>query len=61
MARQMTLQSMFTPIDKGKLEERVERDSAILSKNLELEKAMEQEVVKHLVGRLNTRRKPSPK
>jgi hypothetical protein len=41
---------MFTPIDKGELEEHVERDFVILSKNLELEKAME-EVVKRSVGR----------
>jgi hypothetical protein len=51
MARQLTLQSMFIPIDKGELEEHVERDFAILSKNLELEKAMEEEVVKWTVGR----------
>jgi hypothetical protein len=37
---------MFTPIDKGELEEHVECDFAISSKNLELEKAMEEKVVK---------------
>jgi hypothetical protein len=42
---------MFTPIDKGELEEHVQRDFAILSKNLELENAMEEEVVKRPVGR----------
>jgi hypothetical protein len=51
MARQLTLQSMFTLIDKGELEEHMERDFAILSKNLELEKAMEEEVVKRPVRR----------
>ena len=51
MARQLTLESMFTPIDKGELEEHVEHNFAILSKNLELEKAMEEEVVKWPVGR----------
>ena len=51
MARQLTLQSMFTPIDKEELEEHVEHDFAILSKNLELEKAMEEDVVKRPVER----------
>ena len=51
MARQLTLQSMFTPIDNGELEEHVECNFAILSKTLELEKAMEEEVVKRLVER----------
>ena len=51
MARQKTLQCMFSPINKEEMEVCVERDFAALSTRMELEKAMEKEVVKRRVGR----------
>jgi len=51
MAKQKTLQSIFTVIDKKKMEDCVEHEFVTLGKRLELEKAMEKEVVKYHVGR----------
>lgn len=51
MARQKTLHSMFTSIDKEEMHLLVERDFEALSTKLEVEKAMKSEAVKRSVGR----------
>ena len=51
MARQKTLESMFASINKEEMELFVERDFDTLNTRLEVEKAMESEVVKRSVGR----------
>jgi hypothetical protein len=51
MARQKTLESMFAPINKEEMKVFVEHDFDTLNTRLEVEKAMESEVVKQSVGR----------
>jgi hypothetical protein len=51
LARQKTLESMFAPINKDDMEVFVECDFDTLNTMLEVEKAMESEVVKWSVGR----------
>jgi hypothetical protein len=51
MARSRTLNSMFAPITKEEMQERVERDFAVLKSKMEEKKILQVEVEKRLVGR----------
>ena len=52
MANQKTLNSIFLPINKEKMETCVEREFATLNSTLDLEWAKYKDVDKRLVGRL---------
>jgi hypothetical protein len=51
MPKQRTLKTMFATISKEKMQANVEHDFATLKTKMALEKKMEAEVVKQLVGR----------
>ena len=50
MAKQQLLSSMFSSISKVDMEESVEQEFATLGAQMELERGMKKEVVKHAVG-----------